>query len=122
MSSSIRRSTAWRMGTVEERRAYDREWYASHPEYRKRQKELKAARREQIARWVKAWKAVQGCCVCGDHDPVVLDFHHRDGADKKFELGRGSFAGRSAKAVAAEIAKCDVLCANCHRRRHADGV
>lgn len=46
--------------------------------------------------------------------PCAMDFHHVRGV-KKFSVG---YALRySLKATLAEIAKCDVVCANCHRIR-----
>jgi hypothetical protein len=46
----------------------------------------------------------------------VFDFHHRDAEDKTFALSNGA---RSLEARRVEAAKCDMLCANCHRRLHA---
>ena len=58
----------------------------------------------------------KGCVDCGyNKHPAALDFDHRPGVDKKFELALG--ANRSLKAIQQEIAKCDVVCANCHRIR-----
>ncbi len=60
------------------------------------------------------------CDRCGGRfPPIVMDFHHRDPATKEFDVSR---AGRSYAKLAAEVAKCDVLCANCHRMEHSDGV
>ena len=56
------------------------------------------------------------CVVCGEDDPVVLEFDHLD--DKAFNIGQG-LAYRAWESILAEIAKCDVVCANCHRRRTA---
>ena len=58
-----------------------------------------------------------GCCEdCGYHVSIAaLEFHHRDPGTKGFTLG--SFNGSWEKLLA-EAAKCDLLCANCHRRRH----
>ena len=51
---------------------------------------------------------------CGVQYPFyVMDFDHR--GDKLFNVGSGR--GRSFDAVKAEAAKCDVVCANCHRER-----
>jgi hypothetical protein len=56
-------------------------------------------------------------CRCGERDPVVLDLHHRRGTIKTETVSllvqRAPYA-----IVRAEIAKCDVLCSNCHRRTH----
>lgn len=47
---------------------------------------------------------------------AALEFHHRDPATKGF--GVGNFNGSLARLLA-EVEKCDLLCANCHRVRHA---
>lgn len=58
------------------------------------------------------------CVDCGEsYDPIVMDFHHREGTEKDFRVSQ------SPKTVAkdrilSEVAKCDLLCANCHRLRH----
>ena len=60
---------------------------------------------------------IHPCLVCGESDPIVLEFDHRDSSTKHIEICEMST--RSLQTIAAEIAKCDVLCANCHRRRTA---
>lgn len=44
-----------------------------------------------------------------------MDFDHREGVVKKFSLYK--IGGATAKAILEEIAKCDVVYANCHRER-----
>jgi hypothetical protein len=56
------------------------------------------------------------CVDCGESDPVVLEFDHLE--DKSFNIAKG-LRDRSWAALVDEIAKCDVVCANCHRRRTA---
>lgn len=56
------------------------------------------------------------CSDCGETDPMVLEFDHL--RDKSFNVAKG-VRDRSWQALKAEIAKCDVVCANCHRRRTA---
>jgi hypothetical protein len=57
------------------------------------------------------------CVDCGESDPNVLDFDHL--RDKRANMSTLVRYGLSWKAVEAEIAKCQVRCANCHRRRTA---
>lgn len=58
------------------------------------------------------------CVDCGELDPLVLEFDHREPADKVLNVNE--LAGRvGLDRVFAEVAKCDVRCANCHRRKTA---
>lgn len=60
------------------------------------------------------------CSDCGESDPRVLDFDHLPMQAKRFEISRAVNAStRSWAAILREIAKCEVVCANCHRRRTA---
>jgi len=58
------------------------------------------------------------CVDCGESDPIVLEFDHVRG-DKKRPLAKLIRQGLSARTIEDEIAKCDVRCANCHRRKTA---
>lgn len=56
------------------------------------------------------------CGACGYNAATgALEFHHRDAASKKFQISYGSV---SRERLWSEAAKCDLLCANCHRLRH----
>ena len=71
--------------------------------------------REQAREYVYDYLSTHPCIECGESNPVVLEFHHRGGKDKAVsELVGG---GYSIATIQAEIDKCDVLCANCHRKR-----
>ena len=60
-----------------------------------------------------------GACVrCGLTDYRVLDFHHRDPSQKVISLSVALHKNVGEKAILDEIAKCDLLCANCHRILH----
>lgn len=60
------------------------------------------------------------CVDCGEADPLVLEFDHRDPDTKDFNIGAAVGGTNYAGDVRLEIAKCDVRCANCHRRRTAE--
>lgn len=56
------------------------------------------------------------CVDCGESDPIVLEFDHIDRTTKLFTIsGRDVGLNR----LMEEISKCEVRCANCHRRRTA---
>ena len=59
------------------------------------------------------------CVDCGETNPVVLDFDHRDPDDKEFTISQGLGHSFSLHRLMVEIEKCDVRCANCHRKRTA---
>ena len=75
-------------------------------------------RRNAKCAWFKAYKETLSCQECGEDDAVCLDLHHRNPAEKRFQFSK-SFFSRSIQAILDELAKCDVLCANCHRKLHA---
>jgi hypothetical protein len=56
------------------------------------------------------------CVDCGETDPVVLEFDHL--RDKLFNIGR-ALSFRNWQSILDEIAKCEVVCRNCHQRREA---
>src|SRR5438874_2354204 len=59
------------------------------------------------------------CTHCGIRDVVVLEFDHREPQDKRDDISNLVLRAYSWSTIAKEIAKCDVVCANCHRRRTA---
>jgi hypothetical protein len=67
--------------------------------------------------WVDSIKAESGCDRCGSRDPRVLEFHHRNPSAKEATVG-DLIRWCRREEIRAEIAKCDVLCANCHRIKH----
>jgi hypothetical protein len=64
-------------------------------------------------------KAGLACSVCGETHPACLDFHHRDPYKKSFNLAEG-WKTRTWQEILDEVDKCDILCANCHRKHHSD--
>lgn len=64
-------------------------------------------------------KTEVGCVDCGYRThPAALDFDHLPGIPKCFNISGA--ASRSWASVEAEIAKCEVVCSNCHRVRTAN--
>lgn len=66
--------------------------------------------------YVNAYLESHPCVDCGETDWVVLEFDHVRGV-KKWNIGSMMNRTSSLDALIEEIAKCDVVCANDHRRR-----
>jgi hypothetical protein len=67
---------------------------------------------------VRGIKVSKGCVDCGEKHPACLQFHHRDPSLKLANINRMVILKRSRQLLLSEIEKCDVLCANCHAKRH----
>jgi len=85
---------------------------------RRREQFRRSLRKRRRKRKLDLVAAYGGRCVdCGYATcPEALQFHHRDPSTKEFGLGK--FSGSLARLIK-EAAKCDLVCANCHRVRHA---
>lgn len=60
---------------------------------------------------------VNPCADCGEKDPIVLEFDHLDPKNKNYNIS--NMMSYSWEKIEKEIEKCQVVCANCHRRRTA---
>lgn len=93
------------------------DWYAKN-----RQKQIansakrKLVVRDEARKYVWDYLNTHSCVDCGESDPVVLEFDHVRG--RKVEVVSVMVQGGwSLNAIQAEIAKCDVRCANCHKQK-----
>ncbi len=84
--------------------------------FRQRKLENQAKNRLRNRQFVYEWLLEHPCVDCGETDPVVLDFDHQK--DKIKGVAK-MLASASLEIIIAEIAKCVVRCANCHRRKTA---
>jgi hypothetical protein len=94
------------------RRAYDHERYER---LHGRTIEYRPLRSERGRRaWLRSQKEGKPCADCGRvFLPEVMQWDHKPGAEKLFEISTAY--GRWSRAdVLAEIAKCDLVCTNCH--------
>lgn len=95
-------------------KAWRREWWKTATKARADQNAATRRRREEINAFLREYKISCGCADCGySAHHAALEFHHQ-GDDKEINL---SFAKSLAQAQS-EMAKCVVLCSNCHRVRH----
>ena len=81
-------------------------------------KECQKRIRERNRKYLVDFLMKNPCVVCGEDDIVVLEFDHIDPSTKKFNVSRMvSSQHHSIATIQKEIEKCQVLCANCHRRK-----
>ena len=103
-------------------RADAKRYYRNNPEpYKERARlEGKTKAKQRIAECDQI-KAAIGCQCCGESLLCVLDFHHLTGNSKGKDDGMPvtRAAWKSRKCFLEELAKCIVVCANCHRKIHA---
>lgn len=103
----------------EKRKAKHKEYSRSYYEKNKTKIIARAGlRKKELSKEFAAFKATKHCIKCGESHPATLDFHHveRNRTNKKvYELVSD---GHHWPRILEEIAKCVVLCANCHRIHH----
>lgn len=92
----------------------DRAYYAAN-----RDKVIAKVMRQQAERWdIVAAAKDKPCMDCGvRYDPWVMDLDHRDPTTKINDLRTLITHCVKMSTILAEIEKCDVVCANCHRQR-----
>lgn len=99
------------------KQAYDREYHKNRSSKSKADKQIKQrARIVSVQQFVWDYLKEHPCGHCGETDPVVLEFNHIDPSTKTHDVSNMAVLGYSLKRIKDEIAKCEVLCANCHRR------
>lgn len=99
--------------------AYYRERRGSKP--RQRRQWTPAEKKERINRLLLNHKLNVGQCLdcglkCDETNWFVFDLDHRDPSIKEFTISQKKH-GVSIQRLMDEIAKCDLVCANCHRHR-----
>ncbi len=71
--------------------------------------------------WIEEYKKSKKCERCGENDYRVLDFHHKILDDKIFNVADFRHRVGFSK-LKAEVEKCSLLCANCHRVEHYNEI
>jgi hypothetical protein len=100
-------------------REYSREHYRRNTaRYAKADWGRKRCDRKDLNREIDEYLREHPCVDCGESDPLVLDFDHRDGVEKLETVAFLRAKGRRDESFA-EIEKCEVRCSNCHQRRTA---
>ncbi|MDX1641849.1 MAG: hypothetical protein R3220_09140 [Balneolaceae bacterium] len=96
---------------------HEKSRYDSDKKFRERKYGLHVQRTIRNARYIWEFLENHPCIDCGEDDPIVLEFDHRGDKEKSVcDLVR---LGYSIDVIQQEIDKCDIRCANCHRRKTA---
>lgn len=98
------------------RRVYENRRYRENVDFRNYKNGKSRFRQELGLYYIDTIKTERGCRRCGEKNPWCLDLHHIDPADKTTEVSK--LKGTNQTQIDAEIEKCEVLCANCHRIEH----
>jgi len=87
--------------------------------YRRKQAEQRKATKQRFSQIIREGKQ-KPCTDCDrQFDSCAMDYDHVRGR-KLFNVGCGVTSGGSEARLLVEIAKCEVVCAVCHRlRTHA---
>lgn len=76
--------------------------------------------REKIEAYIADILQNASCHDCGIRNIIVFQFDHRDPSLKTSDISRLIGNAKSLKLIQEEVAKCDVVCANCHCIRTAN--
>ena len=72
--------------------------------------------RDEIRNYVWEYLNTHACVDCGEKDPIVLEFDH---LSDKIAAVSEMHRNYTLEKVKNEIEKCQIRCANCHRRKTA---
>ena len=101
-------------------KVYLKDHYDKNSDYYKRKARVHTKRYQKKARkLIYEFKLGNPCTICGEDDPRVVEFNHVDPNTKDHNISEIVNSGHSTNSILKEIAKCEVLCANCHRRKTA---
>lgn len=121
--------------TLEEKKAYSKEYYQRHKDYwrtyNRRNPEL---RRSNLNRLKKSYghnNKVKGilmkggkCSICGiEYDGAngsIFDFHHEDPNEKDTNIAPLLRSKELSEELIKELNKCILVCSNCHRKIHSE--
>mgnify|MGYP003572159057 CR=1 FL=1 len=102
------------MQTKENRQKTNQKYYAQN---REKVQAVNQEARRRIREYVWGLKEQGSCVDCGVSNPIVLEFDHLPGHEKKGHIASLVSSGYGKATIDAEIAKCELVCANCHKVR-----
>lgn len=125
----------YRLANIERIKEKEREYRQAHKEelgvknreYQKRyyqmnrEKRLQKTKEERTRnkRMVDEYKSLHPCILCGENNPILLVFHHRDMEEKENGISVMAASSYPTHKIIEEMKKCEILCFNCHVLVHA---
>ena len=97
------------------RKIYNKKYCKESPKAKKRLRFNIAKRRARGTILLRKYCEFNPCVVCGEKDFDVLEFDHI--GEKTKGISRMVLDGAKFEDIKKELDKCQVLCANCHRRK-----
>lgn len=127
----LKYGSQWQKDNPEKVRGYTKKWKKNNPKKVKKQKrryykkhpeklsKYNRMRHQKRINYIQDYKLSKGCSVCGYNKCAeALDFHHT-GSNKNFRIALSIGKNKSLEEIKREMDKCIILCANCHREKHA---
>lgn len=109
-----RRGTGYQSACKTCRKIQDKNRYASDPESHAA---IRVKRKRELAIWAMELKRNKPCTDCNNsYHPVAMQWDHVSD-NKKVNVSDMPRNGYSRDRVLEEIAKCELVCANCHSVR-----
>lgn len=101
------------MQTKQQRIVSNKKYYNTN---RKKQYLRVQNRKKELLEWYAELKKTLKCANCPENDPRCLDFHHINTKEKDATICYMVYNGYSKNRILKEMAKCIVICSNCHRK------
>lgn len=92
----------------------NREYYLATPERNGQRRASSDRLREKAREFIWNYLSAHPCVDCGVSDPRVLEFDHVRG-EKSYDISAMVRRSMGVASIEAEVEKCEVRCANCHR-------
>lgn len=94
-------------------------WYNPYMPYKKQEDLYEAQKRHRtlVKQKLFDFLSTKACIDCGESDPIVLEFDHKKQTEKFKNISKMLSGHYSWNSLLKEINKCEIRCANCHRRK-----